>query len=66
MNYDTVWHEHQLNPGVQQTLPPDTLHWFQAGPEGCVVCSFSTKAVDVQDIFTDPEVERVTRVVVED
>lgn len=58
----TVWHETILQPGDQITLAPDTLHWFQAGPEGCVVWSFSSRAVDVQDVFTDPEIERVTHV----
>jgi len=61
----TAWHEVVLTPGEQFTLPPDTFHWFQAGPEGGVVWSFSSRAVDVQDIFTDPEIRRET-VVVED
>ncbi len=56
----TVGREFVLNPGEQVTLPPDTLHWFQAGPEGGVVWSFSSRAVDVQDYFTDAEIERVT------
>ena len=30
----TVWHETLLEPGEQYTIPPDTLHWFQAGDEG--------------------------------
>ena len=60
----TVWHEHILRPGDQVTFEPNTPHWFQAGPEGAVVWSFSTKAVDVQDVFTDPQVARQT--VVED
>ena len=59
----TVWCEHVLNPGEQVTLEPNTLHWFQGGPEGAVVWSISTKAVDVQDIFTDPDISRVTEVV---
>jgi D-lyxose ketol-isomerase len=54
----TVWHEYVLHPGQQVTFPPDTPHWFQAGPEGAVVWSFSTKAVDVKDIFTDPQIVR--------
>ena len=61
----TVWHESILRPGEQITLVPNTWHWFQAGPEGCVVWSFSSRAVDVQDHFTDPQIERVT-VVTED
>ena len=52
--YFTVWHEVVLNPGDQYTLMPDTLHWFQAGPEGAVVSEFSTRSVDEMDIFTDP------------
>jgi D-lyxose ketol-isomerase len=56
----TVWHEHVLCPGNQVTLQPNTPHWFQAGPDGAVIWSFSTKAVDVQDVFTDPAVRRVT------
>ena len=42
----------------QYTLPPDTLHWFQAGPEGTVVSEFSTHSDDASDIFTDPDIHR--------
>ncbi len=56
----TVWHESVLAPGDQSTMPPNTLHWFQAGPEGAVVWSFSSRATDVQDIFTDPDIRRET------
>ena len=59
----TVWHESILAPGEQRTCAPDTFHWFQAGPAGAVVWSYSSRATDVQDVFTDPEVQRVTRVV---
>ncbi|GHU16443.1 D-lyxose isomerase [Spirochaetia bacterium] len=55
----TVWHEVVLKPGEQFTLPPDTLHWFQAGPEGAVVSEFSTASRDEIDIFTDPEIVRI-------
>ena len=58
----TVWHEIELNPGDQYTLPPDTLHWFQAGDQGAVVSEFSTKSRDEADIFTDPEIQRITEV----
>jgi D-lyxose ketol-isomerase len=58
----TVWHEYVLHPGDQVTFSPDTPHWFQAGPEGVVIWSFSTKAVDVQDLFTDPNVVRSTSI----
>lgn len=58
--YYTVWHEITLNPGDQYTLPPDTLHWFQAGPEGAIVSEFSTTSRDEADIFTDPNIRRET------
>ncbi|MBN1936372.1 MAG: D-lyxose/D-mannose family sugar isomerase [Anaerolineae bacterium] len=56
----TVWHEDVLAPGDQVTSPPDTFHWFQAGPEGAVVWSFSSRTTDVQDVFVDPDVSRMT------
>jgi D-lyxose ketol-isomerase len=55
----TVWHEIDLKPGEQFTLPPDTLHWFQAGPEGAVVSEFSTASNDELDIFTDRQIVRI-------
>jgi D-lyxose ketol-isomerase len=58
----TLWRETILRPGDQVTFPPNTPHWFQAGPDGAVVWSFSTKAVDVQDVFTDEQVARQTMV----
>src|SRR5215468_1788414 len=33
----TVGREIELRPGMQHTIPPGTLHWFQAGPDGAVV-----------------------------
>ncbi|MGZ5454947.1 MAG: D-lyxose/D-mannose family sugar isomerase, partial [Candidatus Aminicenantales bacterium] len=33
-SYLTVWHEIVLRPGDQYTLPPNSLHWFQAGDKG--------------------------------
>ncbi|OPZ88181.1 MAG: D-lyxose ketol-isomerase [bacterium ADurb.Bin429] len=58
----TVWHEIVLNPGEQYTLAPNTLHWFQAGPEGAIVSEFSTKSVDEADVFTDPDIQRMPEV----
>ncbi|MCE5314240.1 MAG: D-lyxose/D-mannose family sugar isomerase [Armatimonadota bacterium] len=55
----TVFHETILKPGEQYTLPPETLHWFQAGPEGAIVSEFSSPSVDEADIFTDPNVKRI-------
>jgi len=55
----TVFHEIVLRPGEQYTLPPETLHWFQAGPEGAIVSEFSSPSVDEADIFTDPNIKRL-------
>lgn len=54
----TVFHEIVLFPGEQYTLAPDTLHWFQAGPEGAVISEFSTNSVDDADIFSDKNIMR--------
>ncbi len=54
----TMKHEYILKPGDQVTFAPGTAHWFQAGSEGAVVWSFSTRADDVSDIFTDTKVVR--------
>ena len=54
----TVFHEIILQPGEQYTLAPDTLHWFQGGPEGAIVSEFSTASHDDSDIFTDPRIQR--------
>jgi D-lyxose ketol-isomerase len=56
----TVGHEIELRPGMQHTIPPGTLHWFQAGPEGAVVSEFSTASRDELDEFTDERVRRET------
>ncbi len=47
-----------LRPGEQWTIPPDTLHWFQAGADGAVVSEFSTRSRDETDVFTDPQIVR--------
>ena len=47
-----------LRPGDQHTILPDTLHWFQAGPEGAVVSEFSTESRDELDVFSDPQIVR--------
>jgi D-lyxose ketol-isomerase len=48
----------ELRPGGQYTIPPNTLHWFQAGDEGAVVSEFSSTSRDELDVFTDPRVIR--------
>jgi len=47
-----------LQPGEQYTIPPDTLHWFQAGDEGAIVTEFSTRSRDELDVFTNPQIVR--------
>jgi D-lyxose ketol-isomerase len=55
----TVWHEIVLKPGDMYTLPPNSLHWFQAGDKGAIVSEFSSTSTDENDIYTDPRVRRV-------
>jgi len=59
-SYYKVWHEVCLKPGDQFTVHPDTVHWFQAGPEGAIVSEFSTQSRDELDRFTDPRIQRET------
>ena len=58
----TVFHEVTLRPGDQHTIPPNTWHWFQAGNEGAVVSEFSTRSTDEHDVFTDPDIRRITEI----
>lgn len=53
-------HEVVLQPGDQLTCKPGAKHWFQAGPMGAVLFSFSTVARDILDCFTDARVQRQT------
>jgi D-lyxose ketol-isomerase len=61
-NCYTVFHEITLNPGEQFTIPPNTLHWFQAGEEGAIVSEFSSTSHDESDIFTDPRIRRIPEI----
>ena len=61
--YYTVHHQIVLNPGQQYTLPANTWHWFQAGPQGAIVSEFSTASRDECDIFLDPRVKRITVII---
>jgi D-lyxose ketol-isomerase len=47
-----------LRPGEQFTIPPDTLHSFQAGPGGAIITEFSTRSRDELDVFSDPRIVR--------
>lgn len=62
----TLRHELVLRPGDRLTFEPYEKHWFQAGPQGAVLYSFSTTVRDGLDGFTDPEIERTTVVKNED
>jgi D-lyxose ketol-isomerase len=60
--YYTVYHEIVLRPGDQYTIPPNTLHWFQAGDEGAIVSEFSSTSRDESDVFTDPRIKRIPEI----
>lgn len=60
-NY-TVLRELVLRPGEQYTIPPDTWHWFQAGPAGAVVSEFSSPDTDEFDVFLDPRIRRAPEI----
>jgi D-lyxose ketol-isomerase len=47
----------------QIILQPGEKHWFQARDEGAVMYSFSTIARDALDQFSDPNIERISKVV---
>lgn len=58
----TVFNEIVLNPGEQYTIEPDTLHWFQAGPEGAIVSEFSSTSRDEVDVFSDKRIARIPEI----
>ncbi len=60
-DYYTVKKEIALEPGEQYTIPPDTNHWFKAGPKGAVISEFSSMSVDEKDVFTDPKIDRMAK-----
>ncbi len=60
--YITVRHEIVLRAGDQCTLPPDSLHWFQAGTKGAVLSEFSSTSVDERDVWTDPRLRRLPEI----
>jgi D-lyxose ketol-isomerase len=47
-----------LGPGEQYTIPPNTLHSFEAGDDGAIISEFSTTSRDDLDVFTDPRIVR--------
>jgi D-lyxose ketol-isomerase len=57
--YFTSHHEIVLRPGEQYTLPPNSMHWFQAGDQGAIVSEFSSTNTDEADVWTHPAVRRI-------
>lgn len=60
--YLRVRQEIILKPGDQYTIAPNTLHWFQAGPQGAIVSEFSSTSRDEADVFTDPRIQRIPQI----
>lgn len=58
----TIKHEVALRPGDQYTCPPNTWQWFQAGPDGAVVWSFSSRVTDAADQYLEPGIVRQTQI----
>jgi len=52
--YYTARHEIVLHPGEQFSVPPNTAHWFQGGPEGAVNLAFQNRVNEDHNLFTDP------------
>jgi len=61
-NYYTMRNEVVMKPCDQITLQPGEKHWFQARDDGAVMYSFSTIARDALDQFSDPNIERITKI----
>lgn len=59
----TVWHEVIMKSGDQYIIPPQMVHWFQAGEEGAVIDDYSSTARDLQDGFTNPRIVRETKII---
>ncbi|MDJ0913531.1 MAG: hypothetical protein QNI95_08180 [Desulfobacterales bacterium] len=58
----TLRHEIIMQPADQILLAPGEKHWLQAGDQGAVLYSFSTIARDALDQFTDPHIDRITKI----
>lgn len=43
-----------LETCMQYTIPPDTAHWFHAGPEGAVVLACQNRVDEERNLFYDP------------
>lgn len=54
-SYYSARHEIALEKGEQFSIPPNIMHWFQAGSEGSVNLAFQNRVDENQNIFYDPE-----------
>jgi D-lyxose ketol-isomerase len=54
--------EVRLSPGVGCHLDANTAHSVVAGPEGLVLLEFSLTSRDPLDVYTDPDVRRITEI----
>lgn len=57
-----VWNEIILRPGEQFTIMEGVPHWFQAGPDGAIISEFSSPSFDNKDVFTDPDIKRISNI----
>jgi len=62
-DYFTVFSENVLEKGMKLTIEPDTWHWFQAGPNGVIIENISTKTIDEEDLFIDPNIIRIPKII---
>ena len=62
-DYFTVFNEIVLKKGMKLTVEPDTWHWFQAGPSGVIIENISTKTIDEEDLFKDPNIIRIPKII---
>ncbi len=53
--YYTARKETVLEVNEQFSVPPDTAHWFQAGPEGAVVLAVQNRVNEDYNQFYDPQ-----------
>lgn len=51
-----------LKPGEQYTIAPQKKHWFKADTSDAVVLEISTTSDDASDVFTDPAIQRMTKI----
>ena len=53
--YYSVFHQIVLNAGDQYSIPPNTQHWFQGGPDGAVTMTIQNRVDETRNVFLDPQ-----------